>query len=174
MCKICQNATVNLERTMTLFEMRKQFGITQDKAAKAVGVPLRTYARYEEDESYGNFLKRTMIEGRLNEAFAITEDRGVLSPERIQQELTALFKSEYPDEVEFCYLFGSYAKGYATAESDVDLCLSTSLTGIRVAGLAERIRNVLHKKIDLVRVEALVGNPDLLREVLKDGIKVYG
>lgn len=37
------------------------------------------------------------------------------------EELTKLFKEQYKNMVEFCYLFGSYAKGYATERSDVDL-----------------------------------------------------
>jgi hypothetical protein len=32
----------------------------------------------------------------------------------------------------------------------------------------------LHKKIDLLDVKQLAGNAELLNEVLKDGIKIYG
>ena len=98
----------------------------------------------------------------------------MLSVDQIKESLVALFDSQYQGVVEFCYLFGSYAKGYATETSDVDLCISSSLTGMKVAGLAEAIRNVLHKKIDLVRFDTLKDNPELLKEIMKDGIKIYG
>ena len=51
---------------------------------------------------------------------------------------------------------------------------SSSLTGIKIVGLAEAIRGVLHKKVDLVRADALKDNLELIKEIMKDGIKVYG
>ena len=85
-----------------------------------------------------------------------------------------MFDDKFKGEIEFCYLFGSYAKGYATDISDIDLCVSSSLTGLRIIGLTEAIRNVLHKKIDLVRFDTLKDNLELLVEIMKDGIKIYG
>ena len=85
-----------------------------------------------------------------------------------------MFDDEYSGQIEFCFLFGSYAKGYAKENSDVDLCVSTSLTGLKFVGLSESIRNVLHKKIDLVRFSNLTNNIELINEIMKDGIKIYG
>ena len=72
------------------------------------------------------------------------------------------------------YLFGSYAKGYATETSDVDLCISTSLTGLNFVALSEDIREELNKKIDLIRFSNLENNLELIGEIMKDGIKIYG
>ena len=41
------------------------------------------------------------------------------------------------------------------------------------AGRDEVIRNVLHKKIDLVRFSNLNNNIELINEIMKDGIKIY-
>jgi len=71
-------------------------------------------------------------------------------------------------------LFGSYAKGYAKENSDIDLCVSTNLTGLRFVGLSEAIRDVLHKRIDLIRFNNLSDNFELVSEIMKDGIKIYG
>ena len=98
----------------------------------------------------------------------------MLTIEKIKEELTKLFDNQYKGIVEFCYLFGSYAKGYAKENSDVDLCVSSSLSGIRIAGLAEAIRAVLHKKIDLIRFDTLNNNYELSKEIMKSGIKIYG
>lgn len=73
---------------------------------------------------------------------------------------------EYP--VSYCYLFGSYAKGNATEESDVDLLVSSEVRGLAFYGLVERLRVELCKRVDLLNSEQLVNNPEL-----KDGIKIY-
>ena len=77
-------------------------------------------------------------------------------------------------DLKFCYLFGSYAKGYAKEDSDVDLLISTSLTGIRFVGVSEAIREKLHKKIDIIRLSNIGENMLLINEIMKDGIKIYG
>ncbi len=159
---------------MTLKETRELYGLTQIKAAEIVGIPVRTFRRYEMDEDYGDVLKRQKIIDILIDKCEITEDKGLLTIEKIKEELTKLFDNQYKGIVEFCYLFGSYAKGYAKENSDVDLCVSSSLSGIRIAGLAEAIRAVLHKKIDLIRFDTLNSNFELSKEIMKSGIKIYG
>ena len=159
---------------MTLREVRESYNLSQIEAANLVGVPVRTFRRYESDENYGSIYKRQKFIDILNDHCEITEDKGLLSIEQIKKELTILFDNEYQGMVEFCYLFGSYAKGYATEKSDVDLCVSSPLKGLEVVGLAEAIRGVLHKKIDLIRFDALKNNMELVNEIMKDGIKIYG
>ncbi len=157
---------------MTLLQIRNKYQISQALAASSVDVPLRTYIRYENNNDYGNSLKRESMIQKLMNKYEITEDKGILSIEAIKNELTSLFDSEYKGKIEFCYLFGSYAKGYAKGNSDVDLCVSTSLTGLRFAGLSEAIRTVLHKRIDLIRFNNLENNLELVYEIMKDGIKI--
>ncbi len=159
---------------MTLKETREFYDLTQIKAALLIGIPVRTFRRYELDENYGDELKRQKFIDIINEKCEITEEKGMLSIEQIKKKLTNLFENQYKGMVDFCYLFGSYAKGYADEKSDVDLCVSSSLTGIRVAGLAEAIRGVLHKKIDLIRFDTLNNNLKLINEIMKDGVKIYG
>ena len=62
----------------------------------------------------------------------------------------------------------------AMNRGDVDLLISSDITGLRFYGLVEELRSVLHKKVDLLTLPQLVNNPELLDEVLKDGVKVYG
>ena len=159
---------------MSLLKVRTQYGLSQLKAASILNIPVRTYIRYEQDDSYGSDLKRGMMIKTLEEQCEITESKGLLTIDQIKKELNDLFEKEYPNQIEFCYLFGSYAKGYAKESSDVDLCVATSLTGLRFVGLSESIRSVLHKKIDLVRFSNLNDNIELITEIMKDGIKVYG
>lgn len=159
---------------MNLLQTRNKYHLSQIEAAKALNVPIRTYIRYESSDEYGDSLKRESMIKTLIDKHEITEDKGVLSLECIKNALVALFEKEYKNEIEFCYLFGSYAKGYAKDTSDVDLCISTSLTGLKFVGLSESIRNVLNKRIDLIRFNTLNGNLELINEIMKDGIKIYG
>lgn len=159
---------------MDLESVRKRFGLSQITAAQLVNVPLRTFIRYEKDNEYGSALKRNMIVQTLIEKCEITDDKGIISVEFIKNELMRLFDGAYQNKIDFCYLFGSYAKGYANEKSDVDLCISTSLRGLDFAGLAESIRNILHKRVDLIRFSNLGDNLELINEIMKDGIKIYG
>ena len=159
---------------MELKEKRMGYNISQQRAADIVGIPLRTYVRYEDDDNYGDSLKRKAIINAIDECCEINEDKGILSIEQIKKSIQKLFDSEYKDKIEFCYLFGSYAKGYANDKSDVDLCVSTSLSGLDFAGLSEKLRNVLHKRIDLIRLNNLKDNVELINEIMKVGIKIFG
>ena len=71
-------------------------------------------------------------------------------------------------------MFGSYSKGYAKDNSDIDLCISTSLTGVAFVGLIEELREALNKRIDLLRTNDLKDNIELVEEIMKSGIKIYG
>ena len=159
---------------MNLLDTRKKYCLSQIEAASILNMPVRTFIRYEKDDSYGDSLKRNMMLKTLEEKCEITETNGLLTIDKIKELLFNLFESKYKGVVEFCYLFGSYAKGYAKENSDVDLCVSTSLTGLKFAGLSESIREVLHKKIDLIRFSNLGSNLELINEIMKERIKIYG
>ena len=126
------------------------------------------------DNEYGNKLKREGMIQILNDKYEITNVKGVLSLEDIKERIHKVFDEQYKDQINFCYLFGSYAKGYATGKSDVDLLVSTSLTGLNFIGITESVRAVLgDKTIDLVKFEHQEKNLTLFYEIMKDGIKIY-
>lgn len=159
---------------MTLLDTRSKFGLSQIEASNILGVPVRTYRRYETDESYGSPIKRNAFIKALNDNCEITEEKGILTIEQIKNKITILFNDEYKNQIEFCYVFGSYAKGCPKENSDVDLYISSSLQGLRFVGLIEKLRQTLHKKVDLIRSSELENNIELVNEILKDGIKIYG
>ena len=159
---------------MDLREMRREYGISQNEAALAVDIPLRTYIRYESDDSYGDKLKRQMILNSIKDKYEITEEKGILTIEQIKNKVMGVFDNLFQGEIEFCYLFGSYAKGLANEKSDVDLYVSSSLSGLRFVGLIEKLRQTLHKKVDVIRSSELENNIELVNEIMKGGIKIYG
>ena len=154
----------------TLKKLRKECGLTQAAAAQITEIPLRTYINYENDPSKAGSIKYNYIIQKLQEYSLLDETHGILKYEEIVSVCEEVFK-EYA--VKYCYLFGSYAKGTPTAQSDVDLLISTETSGLQFYGLTERLRERLKKKVDLINAEQLKNNPELIEEILKDGIKIY-
>jgi len=101
----------------------------------------------------------------------IDEENGILSLDSISDICARVF-DDYP--VNFCYLFGSYAKGKATGKSDVDLLVSTDIGGLGFFEMTEALRQNLNKKVDVLHIDQLKNNFELLQEILKDGVKIYG
>ena len=156
---------------MTLKDLRKAKKLTQATCAKYLGIPLRTYQNYETDLSKVGSIKYNFMLQKLEQYGFVDETHGILTVEQIKKVCSSVFE-QY--SVEYCYLFGSYAKGKATEVSDVDLLISTPISGMRFYDLVETIREVLQKKVDILSHEQLNDNPELINEILKDGIKIYG
>ncbi len=156
---------------MTLRELRNNKGITQREAADFLGVPLRTYSNYENDVQKHTSIKYKYMVEKLYTYGYVDEENGVLTIEEIRNICVDIL-TKYP--VEYCYLFGSYAKGKATGASDVDLLVCTTLSGLKFYGLVEELRERLRKKVDVLDQRQIINNFELTNEILKDGIKIYG
>lgn len=156
---------------MKLSEVRKQHGFTQERFAEYLGIPLRTYKRYEGCEDKIPKIKYEYIKAKIDELSIIDETHGVLTLQTIKEVCARVFQSK---EVEYCYLFGSYAKGRATEKSDVDLFVSTPLTGLKFYGLVESLREALKKNVDVLNHNQIKDNYELTKEILATGIKIYG
>ena len=154
---------------MSIKELRKSLDLTQKEVSELVNIPLRTYLNYENDESKKNSIKYLYIKEKLEEYGYVDETHGILSVEKIKKICSSIL-SKY--DVEYAYLFGSYAKENATDTSDIDLLLSTSITGIDFFGLVEELREELKKRVEVLTLSSLENNIDLLNEILKDGIRI--
>ena len=154
-----------------LKELRMEKKMTQQEVADLVGISLRSYKSYENDEEKRDTIKYNYIVEQLSKINYIDEETGILELEDIVRKCTEVFERY---EVSFCYLFGSYAKGKATQTSDVDLLISANVKGLKFYGLVEEIRTALHKKVDVLDMNQLKNNIELTKEIFKDGIKIYG
>ena len=154
-----------------LKSIRKSKRMTQQEAADRIGVSLRSYVSYENDPAKEKSIRYSFLLQELEKIDPLDEEHGVLSGEEITKICSEIL-SEY--DVDYCYLFGSYAKGKASGKSDVDLLLGTKITGLRFFELVERLREGLHKKVDVLDLKQVMKNEELLNEILKDGIRVYG
>lgn len=156
---------------MTIKELRKKNKLTQKQCAEYLGVPLRTYQNYERDDADTGSIKYRYMFEKLETYVRVDEEHGILTIEEIKAACGRVF-ADYG--VKYGYLFGSYAKGKATDNSDVDIFVSTELSGMKYYELVETLRESLNKKVDVLNQEQIKDNALLLDEILKDGIKIYG
>lgn len=154
-----------------LKSLRIEKKMTQQEVADLVGISLRSYKSYENDEKKQGSIKYKYIIEQLQKINFIDENNGLLTIDDIQRKCSEVFEKY---EVNFCYLFGSYAKGKETPNSDVDLLISTNVKGLKFYGLVEELRITLRKRVDVLDMNQLKGNLELTEEILKDGVKIYG
>ena len=155
---------------MNLKELRINKNLTQKEAAILIGVSLRSYKDYENNpQKAENYKYESMIK-IIEEYNKIDEEHRILELNDVKKIVSKIL-DKY--NVKSCYIFGSYAKNNATGKSDVDLLIDSDITGLNYFVLVEELRDELHKKIDLLRLNDLENN-ELLKEIIRDGIKIYG
>ena len=79
------------------------------------------------------------------------------------------------------YIFGSYARGEATADSDVDLMIEVGdLNGLEVMGALEDFKTVLKKPVDLITTRSLTQDRTqqyskiFIKNLEKEKMVIYG
>ena len=122
---------------MSLKDIRLRSNLTQEEAAQLLGVTRRTYVNYEAGKIDESSLKYKYVVETLQKATLIDENHGILTIDQIRKICGEIFK-DY--SVEYCYLFGSYAKGKATEKSDVDLLVAMPVDGMKFFELIEVLR----------------------------------
>ena len=152
-------------------DIRLEKKLTQKQVAESLGISLRSYKTYENDITKQGTIKYNYIIEKLQQINPLDEEHGILDMNSIKEKCKHVL-DEYP--VNYCILFGSYAKGKAGETSDVDLLISSDVKGLKFYGMVEKLRNSLHKKVDVLNLEQLKDNLELTDEILKDGIRIYG
>lgn len=71
-------------------------------------------------------------------------------------------------------LFGSYVKGEATENSDIDLLVDSGLRGLAFFGLLEDVVTSLGKDVDLLDTSQIIPNSKIDNEIAKSGVVIYG
>ena len=70
-------------------------------------------------------------------------------------------------------LFGSYGKGSATEESDIDLLVDSDLKGLRFVGLIEAIRAAVDKDVDIFDITHVEKGSKIDLEIQRTGVLMY-
>lgn len=93
--------------------------------------------------------------------YSVDEIRNVLYPVFVRHN------------VKKAVLFGSYVKGLADKNSDVDLLLDSRLRGLKFVGLIEDVRSALDKEVDVFDETHIIPGSKISSEIQKDGIVIY-
>lgn len=154
---------------MTLKELRISGHLTQNEASIILGMPIRTYKRYENELSYEN-------KDKYNKVFSILEnyihkEKGVFSIH--VQEIKNKFGKILKDYgVEFCILFGDYAMNTETKDSSIEL-LVDSHNELDVLELANDLSAIIGKKVNAYNFVDVMNVKEVLRKMIRNGIKIY-
>ena len=155
----------------TLKDVRKKARLTQVDAAKLCGVSRRKYQMYEEKDQSNDVYNQLLS---MLKEMGINDKGPALLSVRYIKEVTYDIFARYK-KVQCAYLFGSYARGEATVHSDVDvLVVAPGLEGLEFAGLHFELREALNKDVDLVSHTTLLKSEKMLRDILVQGVRIYG
>ena len=100
----------------------------------------------------------------------INMNERIYTPEQIKQILTPVFREH---NVRRAVLFGSYGKGNAREQSDVDILVDSGLRGLAFFGLLEDVVNSLDKHVDLLDISEIVPESPVDREIRRSGVVIY-
>ena len=93
--------------------------------------------------------------------------------EEIKNKLTPIFED---NGVLKAVLFGSYAKGEATEESDIDIAayVDEDMSILSFCGIADNVINTLGKEVDFLYADDIIPGGKIDLELQKRGIVIYG
>lgn len=94
----------------------------------------------------------------------------VYTPEQIKHILTPVFRAH---NVRRAVLFGSYSKGTAGEQSDVDIFVDSGLRGLAFFGLLEDVVTSLDKQVDLLDASEIIPESRIDQEIKKNGVVIY-
>lgn len=95
----------------------------------------------------------------------------VYSISAIREILHPVFEAHH---VKKAMLFGSYAKGLAFENSDVDILVDSGLKGLAFFGLLEDVVTALDKKVDLIDISQVIPDSFVDHEIAASGVWIYG
>lgn len=71
-------------------------------------------------------------------------------------------------------LFGSFAKGTARENSDIDIYVDSGLHGLKFFGLLEDVTNSLDLTVDLIDASQVDPTSKVMKEINSTGVVIYG
>ncbi len=94
----------------------------------------------------------------------------VYSLTQLQNMLTPVFRK---NSVRKAILFGSYSKGSANRNSDVDLLVDSGLRGLAFFGLVDDVCETLDCDVDILDVTDVIPDSRVDREIKETGVVIY-
>jgi predicted nucleotidyltransferase len=156
-------------------QIRNNIGMTQDEVSKLIGIPVKSIRNWEQEIRKPSQWTIDLIIDRLlrekNEKVqTMDESTGILSFLSIKKAIYVVANRYNIDRI---YLFGSYAKGEATGQSDIDLFMESELFGLDYFEFIEVLREHLGKKIELLSDQTIQKSSRIDQEIQNTGILIY-
>ena len=97
--------------------------------------------------------------------------KAVYSVVDIKKKLMPIF-AKY--KIKKAVLFGSYAKGVAQQNSDIDIMVESNLRGLAFYGLLEDVVNAVGRSVDLLDKSQIISASEIQKEIDTTGVVIYG
>ena len=149
--------------------MRIKKELTQEKASKLVGIPIRTYKDYENNPNRIGTIKYNYILDKLSEYGNVDKEHGVLDIYTIKRLIKRFF-ADY--NIEYCYLFGSYAKEIPSSSSNINLFIYDKDNKIDKEKIESELESILKKDVEINLYDLKRHSNILMRDILSYGIKI--
>lgn len=103
------------------------------------------------------------------------DNENILTKEQIEKVISELLKDDDYYHISKVVLFGSYARGEAEGNSDIDLVIfnSPSFKGMQVYSFIGDLKMKLHKDIDLFVDRNIDTDSKFYENIIKEGISIY-
>ncbi|MFA7560951.1 MAG: nucleotidyltransferase domain-containing protein [Candidatus Izemoplasmatales bacterium] len=155
--------------------VRENLELTQEQVSLLTGVPVKTLRNWEQEvrkpsEWTIDLVMDRLLRVKMEEYAKIDEFTGVLSFLTIKENICKITKNY---DIEKVYLFGSYVKGQATENSDIDLYMESNLYGLEYFEFVEQLREKLKKKVEVLSNKTIQEHSKIDEEIKKTGILIY-
>ncbi len=155
--------------------VRKNLELTQEQVSLLTGVPVKTLRNWEQEVRKPSdwtidLVMDRLLRVKMEEYAKIDEYTGVLSFLTIKENISKIAKNY---DIEKVYLFGSYVKGQATQNSDVDLYIESDLYGLEYFEFVEQLRENLKKKVEVLSNITVQEYSKIDEEIKKSGALIY-
>ena len=159
----------------SLKAVRENLGLTQLEVSKLIDIPINTIRNWEQEirtpsEWALNLLIDRILRESIEQHTVVDEETGILSFLTIKKNV-AKIAAKY--DIERIYLFGSYVKGQATENSDIDLYMESNLFGLEYFEIVEELREKLKKKVEVLSNKTIIEHSKIDQEIKKTGILIY-
>jgi len=158
-----------MKKINQIIRLREIFELTQLELATLLGIPLKSIQNWEQGQRIPSPWVIDLIYDR---ALINKQNSKVLTYLEIKRAVKEV-ASKY--DIKRVYLFGSYAKGLATPNSDIDLYVESNIYGLDYFGLSEEFRIALKDhKVDMLSPKTVIKNSPIELEIKQSGILIYG
>lgn len=154
--------------------VRENIGLTQVEFARLVNIPVKSIRNWEQNIRVpADYIIELVLDYvlRLKHDQRQTQEQYYVPSFLIIKEKVNGVAAKY--NIEKVYLYGSYAKGTQTPESDIDFYMVSEIEDIEYFGVIEELRTALNKKIDLLSNKTIKKNSPIEKEIERTRILIY-